>query len=355
MTDTHAVEARNAVKEFGQGEHAVRALNNVSVAIRKGEFFTLLGPSGCGKTTLLRLIAGFDSPTSGTILLDGQDITDLPPNKRPVNTVFQSYALFPHLSVADNIGFGLEMLGRPKDEVAARTAEMLALVKLEAMAGRKTAQLSGGQQQRVALARALAPKPKVLLLDEPLSALDLKLRKEMQSELKRLQLETGITFIFVTHDQEEALTMSDRIGVMSGGRILQIGSPRDIYAHPTNRFVADFIGETNFIHARIRGGAAHLAGGIEIKLDQPRADGEATLAVRPEHLRLVPQGMAGALSATVSHSVYFGTDSHVHLTLLDGTELVARQQTYADGAGEPKPGSVVGVSFATGSVQVLED
>ncbi|WP_347310287.1 ABC transporter ATP-binding protein [Defluviimonas sp. SAOS-178_SWC] len=355
MTETHAVEARNAVKEFGQGTQAVRALDSVSVAIRQGEFFTLLGPSGCGKTTLLRLIAGFESPTSGTILLDGQDITDLPPNKRPVNTVFQSYALFPHLSVADNIGFGLEMLGRPKAEVAARTAEMLALVKLEAMAGRKTSQLSGGQQQRVALARALAPKPKVLLLDEPLSALDLKLRKEMQSELKRLQLETGITFIFVTHDQEEALTMSDRIGVMSGGHILQIGSPREIYAHPTNRFVADFIGETNFIPARIRGGAAHLAGGIEIRLDQSRAEGEATLAVRPEHLRLVPQGMAGALSATVNHSVYFGTDSHVHLTLLDGTELVARQQTDPEGSGGPKPGAVVGVSFAPGAVQVLED
>ncbi len=176
MADAVIIEARNAVKAFGQGDHVVRALDDVSIQIRKGEFFTLLGPSGCGKTTLLRLIAGFEMPTAGTILLDGVDITDLPPNKRPVNTVFQSYALFPHLTVAENVGFGLTMQGRPKAEVAARVAEMLALVKLEPMAGRKTSQLSGGQQQRVALARALAPQPKVLLLDEPLSALDLKLR-----------------------------------------------------------------------------------------------------------------------------------------------------------------------------------
>ncbi|MDR0808368.1 MAG: ATP-binding cassette domain-containing protein, partial [Gemmobacter sp.] len=187
-----AIEARNAVKTFGQGAVAVRALDDVSVTVRKGEFFTLLGPSGCGKTTLLRLIAGFETPTSGQILLDGQDITHLPPNKRPVNTVFQSYALFPHLTVAQNVGFGLQMLGKPKAEVAETTRRMLALVKLEHLAERRTAQMSGGQQQRVALARALAAQPKVLLLDEPLSALDLKLRKEMQVELKRLQLETGI-------------------------------------------------------------------------------------------------------------------------------------------------------------------
>ena len=223
-----AVEGRSVSKHFGQGDAVVKALDNVSVQINKGEFFTLLGPSGCGKTTLLRMIAGFESPTSGQILLDGQDITRLPPNRRPVNTVFQSYALFPHLTVAQNIGFGLQMQGKPASEVAARTAKMLALVKLEAMAGRKTSQLSGGQQQRVALARALAPQPKVLLLDEPLSALDLKLRKEMQTELKRLQRETGITFVFVTHDQEEALTMSDRIGVMAGGHIQQVGAPKDI-------------------------------------------------------------------------------------------------------------------------------
>ena len=195
----------------------------------------------------------------------------------------------------------------------------------------------------------------MLLLDEPLSALDLKLRKEMQGELKRLQLETGITFIFVTHDQEEALTMSDRIAVMSGGRILQIGTPREIYAHPTNRFVADFIGETNFIGARVRGGKAIFGGGVEVPLAAPAPDGDVTIAIRPEHMRLVPQGMAGALSATVGHAVYFGTDSHVHLKLIDGTEIVVRQQSDPDGAGGPKPGAVVGVSFPPAAVQVLED
>ncbi|TRW96013.1 ABC transporter ATP-binding protein [Paracoccus sp. M683] len=355
MSEDPAVEVRHAIKQFGQGDSAVRALDDVSVSIRRGEFFTLLGPSGCGKTTLLRLIAGFETPTSGQILLDGQDITNLPPNKRPVNTVFQSYALFPHLTVAENIGFGLKMLGQSRADIAARTAEMLALVQLEAMSTRKTAQLSGGQQQRVALARALAPRPKVLLLDEPLSALDLKLRKEMQSELKRLQTETGITFIFVTHDQEEALTMSDRIGVMSRGQINQIGAPREIYAHPTNRFVADFIGETNFLIARMQGGVATLPGDVALPLPGSRADGQVTLAVRPEHVRIVSRDTAGALPATVSHSVYFGTDSHVHLRLADGTEVVSRQQTDAEGAASPEAGTGVGVSFPAGAVQVLED
>jgi spermidine/putrescine transport system ATP-binding protein len=350
-----AVEAQNLSKHFGQGDHLVKALNDVSVQIKKGSFFTLLGPSGCGKTTLLRMIAGFETPTSGTILLDGDDITSLPPNKRPVNTVFQSYALFPHLTVAQNIGFGLEMLGRPRAEISATTESMLALVQMEAMAGRKTSQLSGGQQQRVALARALAPKPKVLLLDEPLSALDLKLRKEMQVELKRLQNETGITFVFVTHDQEEALTMSDQIAVMNAGRINQIGDPRQIYTHPVNRFVADFIGETNFIRATLKSGAAILPGGAKISIDHSGRDGVVTLAVRPEHVRLTAAGDAGSLVATVGSSVYFGTDSHVSLHLPDGTEMVARLQSDADGSGSPAPGSAVGLSFAPGSVQILED
>ena len=231
-----AIEAKGVTKLFqGAGQDAVKALDNVSVAIRENEFFTLLGPSGCGKTTLLRLIAGFDFPTEGEILLHGHNIAPLPPYKRPVNTVFQSYALFPHMTVGQNIAFGLEMLGRPRDDIEARVSEMLKLVQMQELRNRKTSQISGGQQQRVALARALAPQPKVLLLDEPLSALDYKLRKDMQIELKRLQHETGITFIFVTHDQEEALTMSDRIAVMSRGKILQVGSPRDIYDHPSER------------------------------------------------------------------------------------------------------------------------
>ena len=354
MTEAVTIEARNAVKAFGQGDHVVRALDDVSIQIRKGEFFTLLGPSGCGKTTLLRLIAGFEMPTSGTILLDGADITELPPNKRPVNTVFQSYALFPHLTVAENVGFGLTMQGRPRAEVKARVDEMLALVKLEAMAGRKVSQLSGGQQQRVALARALAPQPKVLLLDEPLSALDLKLRKEMQVELKRLQTETGITFIFVTHDQEEALTMSDRIGVMSAGKLQQVGSPKDIYTRPVNRFVASFIGETNFLPATVVPGGVRLATGDVVEV-AAQARGDVTLTVRPEQVRIVGAGEAGAIAATVKFLVYFGTDTHCHLALADGTEVVARVQSPASGEAGIEAGSAVGLRFAPGAAQVLED
>ena len=350
-----AIEVRNAVKAFGQGGTAVRALDDVSVDIRKGEFFTLLGPSGCGKTTLLRLIAGFESPTSGQILLDGQDITHLPPNKRPVNTVFQSYALFPHLTVLQNVGFALQMLGKPKAEVEETARRMLALVKLDQMADRKTSQLSGGQQQRVALARALAPKPKVLLLDEPLSALDLKLRKEMQVELKRLQHETGITFIFVTHDQEEALTMSDRIGVMSAGKIQQIGAPREIYDRPVNRFVASFIGETNFLPVTVSGGHVTLKSGIRIAAGNThRHHGDFTVTVRPEHVRIVPRDAEGAIPATIRDQVYFGTDTHYHLVLSDGTEIVARQQSRTATESGLMNGTTVGVQFAEGATRVLE-
>ncbi|RWC33282.1 MAG: ABC transporter ATP-binding protein [Mesorhizobium sp.] len=359
--DRNAIEVVNVSKIFGSGEGQVAALDAVSVSIRENEFFTLLGPSGCGKTTLLRLIAGFDFPTAGEILLYGQDIALLPPFKRPVNTVFQSYALFPHMTVADNIGFGLEMLGKPKTQIKARVAEMLKLVKMEALAGRRTSQISGGQQQRVALARALAPQPKVLLLDEPLSALDYKLRKEMQIELKRLQHETGITFIFVTHDQEEALTMSDRIAVMSSGKILQVGSPWDIYDKPAERFVADFIGETNFLTAAISEMAngkarATLKSGATIEATvaqgfQPKPN--ATVVVRPEHAKLTKG--KGELSGTVDNIVYFGTDTHIHVHLDSGELFTVRQQnTRSAGCGFEKADKV-GILIGSDAAQVLKD
>jgi spermidine/putrescine transport system ATP-binding protein len=356
-----AVEVRGVSKVFGSGEATVQALDDVSVAIRANEFFTLLGPSGCGKTTLLRLIAGFEHPSRGAILLHGENISDQPPHKRPVNTVFQSYALFPHLNVEDNIGFGLEMLRWPTAEVAATVERMLQMVKMTAQRHRRPAQLSGGQQQRVALARALAPRPRVLLLDEPLSALDLKLRKEMQLELKRLQHETGITFIFVTHDQEEALTMSDRIAVMSEGRILQIGSPREIYDHPAERFVASFIGESNFLVAEILAVEGdqvrlRLAGGIEATAALPAGplpNGEVPVAVRPEHVGLEAEGAAGTIAGTVGEVVYFGTDTHYHLRLDAGETLVARIQNLRDGAPSPGSGARVGVRLRPGAIQIL--
>ncbi len=266
------LDIRELTKRFGKGDSAVTALHEVSFSIAEGEFFTLLGPSGCGKTTLLRLIAGFEPPSGGALVLDGQDIAHTPPNKRPVNTVFQNYALFPHMTVAENVGFALGAQGHPKAEIVQTVARMLDLVQLGHLAHRKSGELSGGQQQRVALARALAPKPRILLLDEPLSALDMKLRKEMQVELKRLQQETGLTFIFVTHDQEEALTMSDRIAVMNGGRIQQIASPRALYDQPANRFVAGFIGETNFLSARCEGGQLLLPQAVA-SLPTAHADG----------------------------------------------------------------------------------
>jgi len=358
---TAAIEARGLSKTFGAGSEAVHALDDVSLTIRQNEFFTLLGPSGCGKTTLLRLIGGFEQPTKGDVFLEGQQLTGLPPFKRPINTVFQSYALFPHLTVGQNVAFGLEMLGRPKDEREARVEQMLALVKLQGYANRKPAQLSGGQQQRVALARALASQPKVLLLDEPLSALDLKLRKEMQIELKRLQTETGITFVFVTHDQEEALTMSDRLAVMESGKILQIGSPTDIYEHPQRRFVADFIGETNFLEGRLEnaGGrtVAHLNCGSVLGLNGAANDAggsNVTLAVRPERAVLAPAAAEG-LPAKVGAVVYMGTDTTYHLTLADGTPFVVRSQNSEGARLELASGAEVKVQIAPAAVQRLAD
>ena len=358
-----AIETENVTKVYGTGPERVVALDSVSISIRENEFFTLLGPSGCGKTTLLRLIAGFEHPTSGRILLYDQDISPLPPFKRPVNTVFQNYALFPHMTVGGNIAFGIEMLGRPKEEVESTVAAMLALVRMEELKNRRVGQISGGQQQRVALARALAPRPKVLLLDEPLSALDLKLRKEMQIELKRLQNETGITFIFVTHDQEEALTMSDRLAVMDQGRILQIGSPRDIYERPAERFVADFIGETNFLQAEIvslhDGGAkVRLASGATITAslpEGPQPAGRVTVVVRPEHALLTSDAAEASLPGTVENIIYFGTDTCYYLRLTDGTEFVIRAQSRRGGETGPQPGEAAGAIIGDTVAQILKD
>ncbi|MGI9373301.1 MAG: ABC transporter ATP-binding protein [Hyphomicrobiales bacterium] len=357
------VDVKGVSKIFGNDEAAVVALDAVSVAIRQNEFFTLLGPSGCGKTTLLRLIAGFEHPTNGEITLEGEDISALPPHMRPVNTVFQSYALFPHMSVAQNIGFGLEMLGQPKEQITKTVNEMLDLVQMQELANRQTSQISGGQQQRVALARALAPHPKVLLLDEPLSALDFKLRKEMQIELKRLQHETGITFVFVTHDQEEALTMSDRVAVMSKGEILQVGSPHEIYEHPSNRFVADFIGDTNFITAELTslsksGAQVKLPSGKTLPAALPSgggdvSTGEVTIVVRPEHARLASG--AGALSGVLTNIVYFGTDTHYHLRLEDDTPFIIRSQNQSDRQERYEVGSSYGIDIGANAIQVLRD
>ena len=294
-------------KRFGD----VVAVDEISLDVAAGEFFSLLGPSGCGKTTTLRMIGGFELPTSGRILLRDQDVTRDPPDKRAVNMVFQHYALFPHLSVGDNIAFGPKRQGLPKDEIARRVGESLALVRLEGYEKRKPSQLSGGQQQRVALARALANRPNVLLLDEPLGALDLKLRRQLQVELKRIQDEVGITFVYVTHDQEEALTMSDRIAVMNAGRVEQLGTPEELYERPATRFVADFMGTTNLVRGTVEtdGRALRLENGDVAPLpDGAWAPGSALeLSVRPESIALLPAGAAGAIPACVEQVAYLGT------------------------------------------------
>lgn len=350
MNDSSAVSITAISKSFGRGAAAVRVLDGVSVEIGRREFFTLLGPSGCGKTTLLRLIAGFETADQGRIAIEGQDVTGTPPYRRPVNTVFQSYALFPHLTVEQNVGFALEEQRLPADKIRARVGEALEMVRMQSFARRRPADLSGGQQQRVALARALAPRPKVLLLDEPLSALDLKLRKEMQIELKLLQAEAGITFLFVTHDQEEALTLSDRVAVMQGGRILQMGSPREIYEAPTHRFVADFIGDINLLEAEaLPGNTVRLPGGAVIPVPHT-ARGTVTLAIRPERARIVAGG-DGHLQARLVHTAYLGTALLHKLLLADGGDFLLRQSDLT--GAPPAIGSMVGVTLPAENLQVL--
>jgi spermidine/putrescine transport system ATP-binding protein len=293
--DASAIALENVSKAYG-GQGAV---NDVSLGIGEGEFFSLLGPSGCGKTTSLRMIAGFVEPDAGRVLLRGEDVTRVPPNKRPVNMVFQQYALFPHMSVYDNVAFGLSVKGVPRREHKERAEELLRVVSLEGLGKRRPRQLSGGQQQRVALARALVNRPAALLLDEPLGALDVKLRRQMQLELKRIQHELGTTFVYVTHDQEEALAMSDRIAVMNAGQVEQIGSPREIYENPASDFVADFVGTINVLS---------LPGGRE--------------TVRPERIKIASSG--GKLDGVVADVVYLGVYRQFHVDTTAGRVVSVR-------------------------------
>ncbi|MBX3567200.1 MAG: ABC transporter ATP-binding protein [Rhizobiaceae bacterium] len=300
-------------KNFGR----VVAIDDVSLAIRENEFFALLGPSGCGKTTLLRMLAGFETPSGGKILLDGKDISNVPPNRRPVNLMFQSYALFPHMTVRANIAYGLEMERLPAEKIRGRVDEMLATTQLAALADRKPEQLSGGQRQRVALARALVKRPRLLLLDEPLGALDKKLRATMQIELKRLQHEVGITFVIVTHDQEEALVMADRMAVLRDGRLLQCDTPHEVYERPADRFVADFIGVMNFCQGRLDASGVGMPDGSCIRGRLPEgaaAGASATAAVRPERILLRPTGdVDNRAAGTVEALAYHGLDLQLHL------------------------------------------
>jgi spermidine/putrescine transport system ATP-binding protein len=340
---TPAIELRGVTKEFrGRGE-IVAAVRDVSVAVAEGEFFSLLGPSGCGKTTTMRMIAGFEDPTRGTVYLHGADVTLTPPHKRDVNMVFQSYALFPHMNVFDNVAFGLRRKRTPKSEVTDRVTGILGIVGLEGFAKRRPREMSGGQQQRVALARALVNRPRALLLDEPLGALDLKLRQSMQIELKRIQREVGITFVYVTHDQGEALTMSDRIAVMNAGVIEQLAPPRDIYEHPKTKFVAGFIGTSNLLSGTVTSVTetdAVIEFGEGERVIVPGAGGvnganaapgdELEITVRPEKMTLATENDAPAgscaLRGTVTEAVYLGTSTNYNVTTSTGAEVVVFAQ-----------------------------
>jgi spermidine/putrescine transport system ATP-binding protein len=349
--ETPSVELRGVTKRFDQ----LAAVDDLNLDLAQGEFFTLLGPSGCGKTTTLRMIAGFERPTSGEVRIEGEDVAQLPPHKRPTNTVFQSYALFPHLSVKDNVAFGLKRKKVSKDECRQRVEAELERVGLAAEGNRRPSQLSGGMQQRVALARALVNLPKVLLLDEPLGALDLKLRKELQVELKRIQRDVGITFVYVTHDQEEALTMSDRIAVMNRGRVEQVAAPEEVYDRPATTFVAGFIGVSNLMPATVTG--SH-----EVKLDQGQtistqtdgfSPGERCHAVvRPEKLRVeLGENGQGAEQArvegVVASSLYLGTATQIAVDLGEDTRMtvLVPNADEADRQRLPGGGARVGLSW----------
>ena len=343
------ISIRNVSKRFG----TFTALDDISFDVRPGEIFALLGPSGCGKSTLLRMIAGFETPTEGDILIDGQDVTDVPPNQRPVNMVFQSYAVFPHMSVADNVAYGLKMDRLPKDEIRAKVAEALEQVHLAPFAKRMPDQLSGGQRQRVALARALVKRPRVLLLDEPLSALDAKLRDAMRLELVKLQETVGVSFVMVTHDQSEALAMADRIAVLDHGRLRQLADPVTLYRRPADAFVADFIGRVNLFDVT---GSDPAAGTLTVASlgavpvpDLPAAGTEAehVFAVRPEHIRLSPgtgtgTGTGEGMAATLGDVAFQGESSIVEVLLADGRSIQALlDSTGSTGLAGLPPGTPV--------------
>ena len=355
MAET-AVGVRGVSKRFGD----VAAVDRVSLDIVDGEFFSLLGPSGCGKTTTLRMIAGLEFPTEGSIEIFGEAMGLRPPNKRPVNTVFQSYALFPHMTVAQNVGFGLEMQGVDGGEITRRVGDAIDLVRLSAMGDRRPRQLSGGQQQRVALARALVNRPKVLLLDEPLGALDLKLRQAMQLELKEIQREVGITFVYVTHDQEEALTMSDRIGVMNEGALLQVAAAEEIYERPTTRFVADFIGETNFVNGVVAAtGQVRLPDGAVVRARTHSATGTGvTLILRPEKIDVHHEGDAIAddlnrLTGTIHRRLYYGDSLYYEVDL--GYAVIDAREENRPGRKRFTAGDGVVIAFHAEAAEALTE
>jgi spermidine/putrescine transport system ATP-binding protein len=353
------VELVGLTKRFG----GFTAVDGIDVDIPAGEFFSLLGPSGCGKTTTLRMIAGFEEPDSGEVKLDGQDMSRTAPAHRPVNTVFQSYALFPHLRIKDNVAFGLRRQKVSRPDVRRRVGEVLELVQLSQYAERKPAQLSGGQQQRVALARALVLKPSVLLLDEPLGALDAKLRRQLQVELKQLQEQVGITFVYVTHDQEEALTMSDRIAVMNAGKVEQVGRPRDMYEEPETAYVADFLGVSNLLKATVtgasgNGAAVSLEGDVEIEATSGAVAirGDAMVTIRPERIVLEPAHSTGPnrLPAMISRTVYLGASQQVYVQLAAGPMLTVLSSHQGDEPPSELPaGTAVTCYLPASAVRVL--
>jgi spermidine/putrescine transport system ATP-binding protein len=352
-----AIELSGVTKDFHAGGEVISAVREMDLQIREGEFFSLLGPSGCGKTTTMRMVAGFEEPTTGTVWLQGKDVTSAPPNKRDVNMVFQSYALFPHMDVFENVAFGLRRRQVPKNEITTQVGEMLEIVDLTGRENRRPRELSGGQQQRVALARALVNHPKALLLDEPLGALDLKLRQAMQVELKRIQREVGITFVYVTHDQGEALTMSDRIAVMNDGLIEQLATPREIYEHPASRFVAGFIGTSNLLTG-VAGRVSASQAVIDVSADEqiivPIRDERVTqgakleVTVRPEKIELGterPPAGSCALRGTVTEVVYLGTSTSFTVATTTGAEIVVFQQNTASAGDVAARGDSVWLSW----------